>query len=58
MLLVCATGALPGAGLASAQTEEVVVIDFESVCYNPDAKPKDKYGEAVKTWMKDVPRSP
>ena len=58
MLLVCATGALPGARLASAWTEAVVVLDFEGIVHNPEAAPTRMYGAAVKVWLQDITRPP
>ena len=55
MLLLCAPGAVSFAGLASASSEVVVVIDLENICHSPDANPREKYGAAVKVWMKDIP---
>ena len=34
------------------------MINMEGVCHNPGARPKAKYGVAVKRWLQDIPRPP
>ena len=34
------------------------MINMEGICYNPEERPKAKYGAAVKYWLRDIPRPP
>ena len=42
--------------LGITQTQAVVVIDLENICYSPQSNPRELYGAAVmKVWLKDIP---